>query len=114
MQLDDFVFETIKQIVNGVSRAKKHCDQEGSKVNPENIMVRTKGGTNDPIFCDSKTGQLIDRVEFDVAVTTTEGKQDKAGVGIFVGPIGLGAQGQSRTEDQSMSRVRFTVPVQYP
>jgi hypothetical protein len=114
MQLDDFVFETLKQLVDGVSRAKEYGAQKGAKVNPDNVRWDSRDGLQTALMYDQETLRPIHSVEFDVAVTTTEGTQDKVGAGIFVAAIGLGAQGQSKSENQSVSRIKFSVPVLYP
>lgn len=53
-------------------------------------------------------------VEFDVALTVTEGTGTKGGIGVFVGAINLGSAGESKNENVSISHVRFRVPLQLP
>ena len=57
---------------------------------------------------------LIMLVDFDVAVTTSEGAEGKAGAGLFVAGIGLGAKGGVTAENSAISRVKFQVPVTLP
>jgi small neutral amino acid transporter SnatA (MarC family) len=49
-----------------------------------------------------------------VAVTATDGTKTKGGIGVFVGAVGLGSQGQSEELKQSMSKIKFTVPLALP
>jgi hypothetical protein len=58
--------------------------------------------------------RVVDEIEFDVAVTATEGTETKGGIGIMVGSIGLGAQGKSDRENTSVSRIRFRIPLVLP
>jgi hypothetical protein len=53
-------------------------------------------------------------IEFDVAVTTTEAGETKKGGGIFVGGVGIGAQGTKGMTNSSVSRVKFSISVTLP
>ena len=111
MELKDFVAETLKQIIDGVSIAQTHGATKGARVNPGSLAFRTDQGMQ---IYDNETGQIPQIIEFDVAVTTTEGTQTKGGVGIFVGPVGLGSQGQSDAGRSSISHIKFSIPVLLP
>lgn len=113
MELKDFVSETIRQIVAGTVAAQVHAEEHGASVSPADMRYKgTTGG--DQLLWNQQDGTPIQKVDFDVAVTTTEGTQTKGGIGIFVGPVGLGTQGQSDATNQSVSRIRFWVPLQLP
>jgi len=59
-------------------------------------------------------GQLVQTVEFDVAVTATEGTDTKGGIGVVAGVFALGSQGQSSEEISAVSRIKFSVPITLP
>ena len=63
------------------------------------------------LFC---AGRLVEHVEFDVAVTTSKGKETKGGLGIFVAGFGVGTQGKSDASSISISRIKFSTPVVLP
>jgi len=111
MKLEDFVSETLRQVLNGVVKAQAHANELGGKVNPTSVRFRTDQGMQ---LYDRTDGALIERIDFNVAVTTVEGTEAKAGTGIFVGPIALGAQGQSSATNQSTSTIKFSVPIKFP
>jgi len=111
MQLEDFVAETLKQIVNGVEVARAHAKEHGAEVNPVDLGLRDK---EKMALRNRRTGALIKEVEFDVAVTVTEGKKTKGGIGVFAAGIGVGAQGQSDAAKSSLSRIKFSVPLMLP
>jgi len=111
IKLEDFVSETLHQILNGVIKAQEYAKELGGEVNPSSARFRTDQGMQ---LYDKRDGSLIERVDFDIAVTTTEGTETKGGVGIFVGPVGLGSHGQSNSTNQSISNIKFTVPVKFP
>src|ERR1700730_8705593 len=82
MDLQSFVTETLKQIAAGVRQAQK--DQgEGATGSSQNV-------------------------DFDVAVTTSEGSDKKGGAGVFVAGVGIGAQGSSSAASSTVSRIKFT------
>ena len=58
--------------------------------------------------------RAIQKLEFDVAVTATEGSEKKAGIGVAMAMFGAGGQASSNTMNTSISRIRFTVPVILP
>lgn len=111
MKLKDFVSETLKEIVDGVSEAQEYYKQKGGSINSSDISFRTDQGMQ---MWNNKSGQPVQQIEFDVAVTTTEGTETKGGIGIFVGPIGLGSQGKSDAINSSSSRIKFSIPILLP
>ena len=90
VRLEDFVAETLKSIIAGVSEAKQSASDHGAIVNPGTNSSHGISGA-----WHRTTGTLIQSVEFDVAVTTTAGTKTKGGIGVFVGPIGVGSSGAS-------------------
>lgn len=111
IKLEDFISETLRQILNGVVKAQEHARELGGEVNPSTTRFRSDQGMQ---LYDERDSTLIERIDFDVAVTTTEGKESKGGIGVFVGPIGLGSQGQSNATNQSTSNIKFAVPLKLP
>ena len=97
MRLQEFVSETLREIITGVREA-----QEYAKDN--NVTINAGPGIGAP----------IKEVEFDVAVTSTEGSEAHAGTGIFVAGLGLGAKGKLDSSNSSVTRIKFSVPVCFP
>lgn len=112
IQLEDFVSETLKQIVNGVKAAQACSGKNGASINPSTLDFRTDQG--EVRLYDRTSGRIAQEIDFDIAVTTTEGTKTKGGIGIFVGPVGVGSQGQSDAMNSSMSRIKFKVPLLLP
>jgi hypothetical protein len=77
MDLKDFVSETIKQIVDGVSASQQSAQTKGA------VVVPYSEGT--------------EKVEFDVAVTAVEGTETSGKAGISVWSIGAGVSGKSES-----------------
>ena len=110
MELQTFVAETLKQIIDGVVDAQAHAKSKGAVINPARI-VSIPGSSNS---FETDSPAIHQQMEFDVAVTAGEGTEKKGGLGIVVGVLALGARGQVTANTQSISRVKFTIPVYLP
>jgi hypothetical protein len=108
MDLETFIAETLRQIVRGVETAQQHNDCKGAKISPKGKMLNMSSKT-----C-SATDPAPRQIEFDVAVTVSEGSEKKAGIGVFSGVFGVGGQANSNAANSTISRIKFTVPVILP
>jgi hypothetical protein len=109
MELKDFVAETLKQIIEGVKNAQDYAQESGGQINPQ----WSSGKSGESVMVARRIFP-IKEVEFDVAVTAAEGTKTKGGIGIFVGPVGLGSHGQSDASSSSISKIKFSVPMVLP
>lgn len=112
MELREFVAESLRQIIDGVAAAQTYAAEQGATVNPSDIWFRVDQGVVK--IQDRATGALVQEVNFDVAVTATDGTKTKGGIGVFAGAVGLGSQGQSEASNQSISRIKFSIPLSLP
>ena len=116
MDLRSFVTETLVQIVDGVSEAKKQIEAGASnaRINPDEVYPHQQ----------KKSGRAS-AVEFDVALTVAEETMDaeKEKVGARAGllsVVSLGASAEINGErsgsakNETVSRVRFTVMLAQP
>src|SRR5260221_6926261 len=107
MELKDFVSATLQQIIDGVAAAQQHAGKAGASVSPGQLTV-----TERPMLLWKRGGhEPVQLVEFDVAVSTSEAGEAKGGAGIFVGPVGIGAQSSSDTKSSAVNRIKFVVPL---
>lgn len=116
MQLRDFVRESIVQICEGIAAADVVVRDRGGAVNPpsEFGLGDAKG-----LRVHADQGYLsgmapIDEIHFDVAVTAAEGTQTSGGIAVVTGFLGLGSKGESSESETVVSRIQFSVPIQYP
>ena len=115
MQLQEFIKQSLSQIVNGVREAQQELARNGhGEVNPHGIqhepggiVGRVSGATN-PNWAE------VQFVDFDVAVTVTESSETGGRAGISVLGIGAGAEKQSGLANSSVSRIQFKVPIVLP
>lgn len=108
MELKQFITDALVEIIEGVKNAKTTIGDNGV-INPSAIgNVSAYEGKSSYLAQGHKVCTFVD---FDIAVTVTEGTGTKGGIGVFAGAIGLGSQGQSTELNSTVSRIRFQVPV---
>ncbi len=113
MQLEEFVAESLSQVMRGVKAAMDAAKETGAQINPKLLPRDSKGGGG-PLTGFGGEPLMVERVEFDVAVTVREGTESKAGIGVVSGIFGAGAKGSSAAESGSVTRIKFTVPLVWP
>jgi hypothetical protein len=111
MELQEFVSETLKEIIAGVKEAQVYARDNGAVANPGTSRHVPPG-----MYERGSSQDLspIEKVEFDVAVTSTDASETQAGAGIFVAAFGIGVKDKSDTSNSSISRIRFSVPIVLP
>jgi len=105
MNLQEFVTETMTQIMAGVTAAKK--------VNPK-IAPEIHYDKNAPPIHRGARSTAIFMVDFDVAVTVSDKTEAGGGAGLTVVSL-FKAEGKRETtaEHSSISRIKFSVPISY-
>ena len=101
MKLQEFVKESLLQVINGVNEANEGIEESGGSVNPAG-MVTTYGRTSG--------GVLLQDVEFDVAVSISEDSD----LGGDLTVMGIGAKESISETSSRVSRIKFQVPVILP
>ena len=112
IKLQEFVRETLLEIINGVADAQSEELPNNAEVGPvfEHIL-QTKDGTISGI--NEKRSPIFE-VDFDVSVTTSLSTETKGKMGVAVHVISLGTQGATKKENAAVSRIRFRVPLVLP
>lgn len=109
MELKEFIKTAITDIVTAVSELQVELAENGAIVNPPLPHPISNGSVN-----VGKGNEPIERLTFDVALTTTEASSAdggvKGGVAIFSAKVGAGLQSSS----QNVSRLSFAIPVVLP
>ncbi|MFZ3079680.1 MAG: hypothetical protein WA109_08340 [Bellilinea sp.] len=93
MELKEFVSETLTQIIDGVKIAQTQASETNAVI--------------------ARDGDYV-KVEFDVAITTTDVTEGKVGAGIFVASINLGGQARGEISNQTLSHIMFSIPLYLP
>ena len=108
VSLQDFVSQSLCDILDGVRAAQG--TPIGKGVAPAPFQP---GGVDGPALGGyiTATMQLSQFVDFDIAVTASEGTKTAGGVGVLVGIFTLGSSGQSKADTSTVSRLKFRVPI---
>lgn len=100
MQLQDFVSEVLKGIIDGVDQAQIYYAGMGGAINARGITFAVDNSSQ---MWHGDTGQPVSLVEFDLAV---DGHEAEEGAGIWVQ--------NCQSLDGGASRIRFAVPILLP
>lgn len=119
MNLEEFIETSLKQIIGGVRKAQEATRLPGKGprdadfINPD-ILLEADSAPKGKYF--STIGRnVVQFVEFDVAVTTDSATEAKGGLSIKVaGFVGAGGGGSASDRDISVSRIKFQVPITLP
>jgi hypothetical protein len=119
MDLKDFIQQTIVQISLAMEGANEELKDHGAIVNPRDVSPSQVDKYEIYGFLlkseeSHEYRRPVHLVRFDVAVTATDKEGTKGGIGVVVGGLVLGSQGQSSAEASSHSRLSFAIPVAFP
>ena len=112
MKLKEFIKTSLAEIVAGVSAAQDAVTPFGGVVNPKSDLQ----GTQMPTYQgDDGRKRILQQVEFDVAVTVSSATEGGGGLSVAVpGLLGAKAGGSATESKESISRLRFHVPLGLP
>lgn len=109
MNVKDFIEKTLTQVVEGVNNAKSNIKDSGAVISSKNVRPLREGTTY-----NTSTGDLVNLVEFDIAVTINEKDTDGVNAGIKVVGLSLGGGLEKEIQNQTVSRIKFSVPLTFP
>lgn len=111
MELKDFIATSLKEIVAGVKTAQDEIREQGGYVNPATSIYQRP----ETFIGVTDSNLHVYRIDFDVAVTAASGKKTGASLGVQVASlIDAKLGGQSDAQRQTISRIRFSVPIALP
>ncbi|ELB2899435.1 hypothetical protein QNE73_004503 [Vibrio alginolyticus] len=119
MELNQFISTALVQIAKGIEEASEELKDSNAIINPRNV-IGTNGTDDQKVYgylADDSSRRLrkaVQLIDFDVAVIAAEGSTTKGGLGIKVGGIGIGTQGQNEDKTTSESRIKFSIPIVLP
>lgn len=115
MELKDFVKQSLVAIAAAISEANDDLDRLDAIANPRQAMPDRAPDCRIYGYIEPDgIKRVVHSVEFDIAVFAAEGKETKGGIGIVVASVALGSQGKSDASKSSESRIKFSVPIQFP
>lgn len=104
MELEEFVSNTLKEIIAGVKDAQEYAKENGACINPNEFGTLTK--PEHIINLGDGNVSIVQPVSFDVCIVSKKTKSGKGGIEIVSG----GMESMKGTE----SRVKFSVAVSFP
>lgn len=111
MELDQFIADALTQIVKGVESAQKNTGK--GAVNATSIKTHADSAPKGKYFT-AAYNQLVQMVDFDIAVTVTDATTAEAGGKISIASWSIGGKGSVKGEEQTVSRIKFSIPVVLP
>ena len=113
MDIKDFIKESLLQIVDGITEANTALEAKGASI-PISVGGEGVWATLVKEGKDKHTKYIM-RVDFDLAVTVTQGDNLKAGGGVSIASFfNAGASSEESNQSQSVSRIKYTIPLELP
>jgi hypothetical protein len=110
MELKDFVAATLVQIVEGAETAQKQVVDIGATVNPAGVGLLPTGHH----YITGHNSRNVQLIDFDIALTATEGGETGAHIGVFLGSVGVGAKAKIESGNSASNKVKFSIPIVLP
>jgi hypothetical protein len=112
IELQEFVRDTLVQIIHGVDQAKKEIKDTTNNAEIAPVGLSFTHGQESRTFKSGKG--FVHEVEFDVAITKSETKDKKAELSVISGIVGAGFNFGKGGQSHSLSRIKFSVPILFP
>ena len=115
--LKDFVRDALTDVVGGLLEAQAAVAGASGDAVHSALIAPNWRNVADPTHSAGHvvhTGQPVEVVEFDIAVTTGDTTRAGGGGGIQVVGVRIGAEADRTAEQSSVSRVKFRVPLALP
>lgn len=113
MELNKFVSYILTEITEGVVSAQQSLSGKGTIVTPSNISTGIPCMSMlDP--ADSSIRYYVDLVEFKVAIGEVSKNDKGASIGVVFGSVGAKIGASNGTENNSLTEVKFSIPIRYP
>jgi hypothetical protein len=104
MELEEFICNSLIQIMAGIASAKGKYD---SRLSGNGVISPTWDGPDDQ-------RNRMQEVKFDVAVTVTSRTEGGGGGGIKVVALDISGKVSKSAENSTVSRISFSVPILPP
>jgi hypothetical protein len=110
MRLNEFIKETLTQIVNGVFNSQSEIINSGAVINPSEVH----GG-----YAQNKTSynglnMVVSNIDFQVELIEENEDGNNVGIGVGFGAFRAGGDIKSNSKSSSVTNVRFSIPMALP
>lgn len=110
MELKDFIKDTVTQISEAVTELNGGQAKYKLTVNP----ISSNGISERNSINTAYDTCHVTNIEFDLTLTSSENSGSSAKVGVFASVVGVGASSNSGANNESVSKIRFALPVVLP
>lgn len=108
MELQEFITETLTQIVKGVADAQKKLKETGCLINPKGKILGDRIYTQSNDEC-----RTIQKVKMNVVLSVAENKETSSKIGIFkILEAGVGKE--NINQNTQMTTLEFDIPIALP
>lgn len=108
MDLKEFTKQALIQIVEGAASANDELAIRGAYIPDSNLHDSNMASSID----EERVSRVVINVDFDVAITATESEGANGGCGLkVISFLNIGGSVESKTENQMISRVKYTLPL---
>lgn len=115
MNLDEYVKQTLVQIVKGINDANKELIPNGAFVPSEDVEPWDKENTGGlQAYDEEDEPHLIRNVDFDIAIAVGNEKSKGGKAGLEVVSIQLGRHMESKATSSLVNRIKFSIPLALP
>lgn len=111
MKLEDYIYESLTQIISGVKKAQDFALSNEATINPKSLR---QGNSDGNMYWDERNFRPAQIIEFDVSVTTREEGSMEGKAGVFVSVLKLGVEGKEGEQNMTSNKLRFSVPIMLP
>ena len=108
MEINEFIQQTIQQIVDGVFETNNQLLEKGAYIPSNDIR-----GGDSSFRKEGNVNKGIINVNFDIAVTVNETKE-KGGTLSIASVLNVGGKKESKVESQVVNRISFSLPLVLP
>jgi hypothetical protein len=115
VELKDFVAESLRQILEGVTAAQGFAGTLNAFVNPsDNALSGEKTYAASILIPGSGPyRRVVQMIEFDVALVVSTDTLTKAGAGVLA-VVSVGGSKATAAAQQTTSRLKFSIPIVLP
>lgn len=120
MDLKDFIANSLTQIAEGILAASEALADTDAEVNPTKLVINSNNSqgfgrtlAENDLTALSPT-RVVERVTFDVAVTTEGETKGNAGLKVGIASFGLNTGGELTDKTGQASRIQFAIPMVFP
>lgn len=117
MDLKDFIATSLSQIAEGILAASDSLEDTDAVVNPTRLATHSRdaqGYGRTLLSGEPERGRAVERVNFDVAITTEDSTAGKAGLKVGPASFGLNVGGDMNSKAGQASRIQFGIPMVFP